>query len=165
MEIWIREMQDADWENVCQIYASGIATGVATFETGCPTYEKWHRSHLPHSRLVMEDTEGLLGWVALSPVSSRQAYAGVAEASIYMAERARGKGLGGRLMEALIQSAVENGIWTIQAGIIQDNAASIRLAEKCGLRMVGYREKIAKDTQGNWRNTVLMEWRRPDDGE
>jgi phosphinothricin acetyltransferase len=156
-------MEATDWEDIRSIYESGIATGVATFETACPTYEQWDRSHLPHSRLVMEDHQGVLGWVALSPVSSRKAYAGVAEASIYMAQRARGKGLGGLLNDALIQSALENGIWTVQAGIMQDNTASIRLAEKTGFRMVGYRERIARDSQGQWRNTVLMEWRRQDD--
>ena len=162
-DVKIRPMDRSDWEAVCSIYRSGIATGVATFETHCPTYDQWDCSHCSHSRLIMEDAEGVIGWAALSPVSSRQAYAGVAEASIYMAERARGKGLGVLLNEALIRSAVENGIWTVQAGIFQDNTASIRLAEKCGFRMVGYRERIARDSLGHWRNTVLMEWRRPDD--
>ena len=159
----IRGMTASDWDDVSRIYLNGIKTNLATFETQCPPYERWDASHLASCRLIIEDTSGVLGWAALSPVSSRQVYAGVAEVSIYMDEKARGKGFGVILLQALISCSEENGIWTLQASIMENNPASIRIHEKCGFRLVGYREKISRDIYGDWRTTVLMERRRSDD--
>ncbi len=163
MSIRIRPMDASDWEAVSRIYLEGIRTNLATFETVCPPYDVWDSAHLAHCRLVIEDAGEVVGWATLSPVSKRSAYSGVAEVSIYMAEKTRGQGLGTRLLQALVNCAESQGIWTLQAGIFQDNTASTRLHEKCGFRLVGYRERISKDQNGTWKNTVLMERRRPED--
>ena len=123
----IEPMRDEDWPHVEAIYRAGIATGKATFETETPTREQWDTRHHSFSRLVARDVNSVLGWAALSPVSTRKVYAGVAEVSVYIAENARGQGLGERLLQALIESSEQNGIWTLQAGIFPENAASIRL--------------------------------------
>ena len=163
MEINVRGMQPSDWSAVARIYAEGIATNKATFETGCPEYEQWNSAHLPDCRLVAQSGGVGIGWAALSPVSGRCVYGGVAEVSVYIAAAARGQGVGTLLLQTIWQKAQSEGLWTLQSGIMQDNEASIRLHEKCGFRMVGYRERIAKDQYGSWRNTVLMERRRPQD--
>jgi phosphinothricin acetyltransferase len=144
---------------VSKIYSDGIKTNIATFQVDCPTYEEWDCSHFKNCRLVIEDAGGVVGWSALSPVSSRCVYGGVAELSIYISENHRGKGFGKSLLTALAAESEKAGFWTLQSGIMQDNLASIRLHEKCGFRMVGYRERIGKDKFGVWRNTVLMERR------
>ena len=149
----------AHWPQVRAIYEAGIATGNATFETQAPEWDAWDRAHLPHSRLVALDESGaVLGWVALSPVSSRLVYAGVAEESIYIAASARGQGVGRHLLQALVTSSEAHGIWTLQASTFEENAASIALHERVGFRIVGYRERIAQ-RHGTWRNTVLLERR------
>lgn len=147
-----------DWDAVRRIYREGIATGNATFETELPEWERWDASHLPHSRLVARDAGAVVGWAALSPVSARRAYRGVAEVSVYVAESARGRGAGRMLLEALIAESEGQGIWTLQAGIFPENSASLELHRKCGFRLVGRRERIGQ-LGGIWRNVLLLERR------
>lgn len=132
---------------------------MATFQTECPSFEEWDKSHLDSCRIVAEMDCHVIGWAALSPVSSRCVYAGVAEVSVYVDSSGHGKGIGTALLDQLCNEAEKNGLWTRQSGIMQNNIPSIRLHEKCGFRMVGYRERIGKDRNGIWRNTVLMEKR------
>jgi arsenate reductase len=133
---------EKDYPQIATIYANGIATGEATFQTEAPDWESWDRAHLPHCRIAAVDNDGLAGWAALSPVSSRCVYAGVAEVSVYIAENYRGRGIGKILMQELIRQSEEQGIWTLQSGIFPENKASIRLHEKSGFRIIGYREKV-----------------------
>ena len=163
MELEIRPMTEADWPAVSRIYQLGMDTNLATFQSECPTWEEWNRSHLQPCRLVIADGGAVAGWAALTAVSGRCVYAGVAELSIYIDPVAQGKGVGTKLINALIAESEEQGFWTLQSGIMQDNLASIRLHERCGFRMVGYRERIGKDRFGVWRNTVLMERRSGSD--
>lgn len=146
------------WPAVREIYAQGIATGNATFETAVPEWWEWNARHLVACRLVALMGEELAGWAALSAASSRQVYSGVAEVSVYIAESARGKGLGAALLAALIDESEHNGIWTLQAGIFAENTISIHLHKKAGFRIVGRRERIAC-LDGRWRDTVLTERR------
>lgn len=151
----------AHWPAVRAIYEEGIATGNATFETQAPEWDAWDRAHLPHSRLVAVDEAGMvLGWAALSPVSSRCVYGGVAELSIYIAAEARGQGVGRQLLQALITDSEAHGIWTLQAGTFEENSASIGLHTQAGFRVVGHRERIGQH-HGVWRNTVQLELRSP----
>lgn len=159
MKISIRALCGEDWPLVSKIYLEGIKTGKATFQTDCPTYEDWDKSHIKSCRLVALIDDTVAGWAALSPVSSRCVYNGVAEVSIYIGEGYRGKGVGKLLLSSLIAASEQAGFWTLQSGIMQDNEASIHLHEQCGFRMVGYRERIGKDRLGVWRNNVLMERR------
>jgi len=154
----ITEMQPEDWPAVERIYLEGIATGNATFETESPGWEAWEAKHHTHSRLITRGEQGVLGWAALSPVSTRRVYAGVAEVSIYVSDGARGKGVGKALLGALVTKSEENGIWTLQAGIFPENDASIALHKACGFREVGMREKMGK-LRGVWRDVVLLERR------
>lgn len=158
--IRIRQMRDADWPQVVAAYQDGIATGEATFETDAPTFAHWSASHPVEHRLVAVDDETVLGWVALSPVSDRCAYAGVAEVSVYVAEHARGRRVGLRLMEAVIENADAAGIWTIQAGIFPENIASVALHRRSGFRVVGTRERLGQ-LHGRWRDVLLLERRSP----
>ena len=151
-------MTEQHWPAVREIFAQGIAAGNATFETIVPEWAEWDSRHLPTCRLVaVRDTE-VLGWAALSPVSIRQVYRGVAEVSVYIAENARGQGIGSALLEALIIESERNGIWMLQAVIHASNAISIHLHEKAGFRIVGTRERIGC-LHGRWLDTVLMERR------
>jgi L-amino acid N-acyltransferase YncA len=147
-----------DWAEVRHIYLEGIATGNATFETEAPSWEKWDSGHLRDCRLVAFDSSSILGWAALSPVSSRCVYAGVTEVSEYVAESARGKGLGKVLLAALIDSTEAGGIWTLQAGIFPENLASIELHKSLGFREVGRRERIGK-IGDRWRDVTRLERR------
>jgi len=158
MKFEITSMQAEDWPAVETIYREGIATGNATFETESPGWEKWNTNHHQHSRLVTRTENGVVAWAALSPVSTRKVYGGVAEVSIYVAADARGKGIGKALLEALIENSERNGIWTLQAGIFPENVSSIALHKSCGFREVGLREKIAT-LAARWRNVVLLERR------
>jgi len=158
MGLQIRTMTAEDWEPVRAIYLAGIATGQATFETEAPTWMTWNNTHLPAPRLVAISREVLGGWAALGPVSARPVYAGVAEVSVYVAEQVRGKGIGKLLLENLVTQSEENGIWTLQASIFPENAASISLHNTCGFREVGRRQCIAK-MKGVWRDTLLFERR------
>lgn len=155
----IRNMTAEDWGAISKIYQDGMNTNLATFETKCPEYDKFDSSHIKSCRFIIAENENILGWCTLSPISSRCVYSGVAEVSIYIDKRCSSKGVGTMLLQHLIKESEEQGFWTLQSGIMEDNKASIRLHEKCGFRVVGYREKIGKDSQGNWRNTVLMERR------
>ncbi len=154
----IGPMTPEHWETVRKIYQEGIATGNATFETSVPDWKQWDERHLPSCRLVARSDTKVLGWAALSPVSSRCVYGGLAEVSIYVAEEARGQGIGRRLLAALVEASEQNGIWTLQAGIFPENAASIQLHQQAGFRTVGRRERIGR-MDGRWRDTVLMERR------
>ena len=154
----IDQMRASDWEQVRAIYLEGIRSGHATFETEAPSWEKWDEGHLHLARLVMRDAETILGWAALSPVSKRDVYRGVAELTVYVSENARGQGIGRALLEALIDESEKNGIWTLQASIFPENMASIQLHLRCGFREVGRRERIAM-LNGVWRDTLLFERR------
>ncbi|NNF05409.1 MAG: N-acetyltransferase [Candidatus Eisenbacteria bacterium] len=143
---------------VLRIYAEGIATRLATFETETPSWERWNEGHLPHSRLVALDGDRLFGWAALSSVSDRCVYGGVAEVSVYVGKMARGRGVGKALLRALCEASESNGIWTLQAGIFANNEASIRLHQACGFRIVGTRRNLGQ-LDGQWRDVMLMERR------
>lgn len=158
MDFVIDRMSHEDWEQVRSIYLEGIATGHTTFETGAPSWEKWDASHLPIARLVARQGDKVLGWAALSPVSSRKAYRGVAELSVSVGEDSRGRGIGRALLDTLIAQSESNGIWTLQASIFPENTASVKLHLRCGFREVGRRERIGK-LSGVWRDTLLFERR------
>ena len=151
-------MAPQDWDAVRRIYRQGIATGEATFETEAPEWERWDSAHLEHCRLVAREAGAAMGWAALSPVSARRVYRGVAEVSVYVAERARGRGMGLALLEALVAESERRGIWTLQASIFPENIASLELHRKCGFRVVGRRERIA-ELKGVWRDVMLLERR------
>ena len=155
-------MQPGDWERVRTIYLEGIATGTATFETAAPSWEAWDAAHLATPRLVARLAEGetdvVAGWAALSAASGRCVYAGVADDSIYVAAAARGLGVGRALLSALCEAAEDAGVWTIQAGIFPENAASLRLHQTCGFRLVGRREKLGR-LYGIWRDVMMLERR------
>jgi L-amino acid N-acyltransferase YncA len=163
MEYRIDSVKPEDWEQVRAIYLEGIATGNATFEPGVPDWEKWDSGHVDRPRLVVRTNGRVAGWAALSRVSARKVYAGVAEISIYVGEEFRGKGIGDALLAALIDSSEKNGFWTLQAGIFPENVASIDLHKKHGFRVLGVRQKVGKMTfgelKGRWRDVVLMERR------
>ena len=155
----ILPLTEAHWPAARAIYEAGIATGHATFETQASEWPAWSAAHLTHSRLAaLSPAAGLLGWAALSPVSGRCVYGGVAEVSIYVAAAARGQGLGRQLLAALVSESEQNGIWTLQAGIFPENEASAKLHAAAGCRTVGYRERIGQ-LHGTWRDTVLLERR------
>ena len=154
----IESMSAGDWPAIRTIYLEGIATGLATFETEAPSWETWDAAHLSFGRVVARRTGDVLGWAALSPVSQRKAYAGVAEVSVYVAESSRGKGVGRALLEELIRDSEQNGIWTLQAAVFPENTATMAVHKRCGFREVGRRERISK-LNGNWRDTILLERR------
>ena len=158
MSYVVDQMRASDWEQVRAIYVAGIRTGHATFETEAPGWERWDEAHLPFARLVVREGEAVLGWAALSPVSKREVYRGVAEVTVYVAEGARGQGIGRALLEALIRESERNRIWTLQASIFPENTASVELHRRCGFREVGRRERIAQ-LRGLWRDTLLLERR------
>src|SRR4051812_2744128 len=151
-------MVPADWPNVSAIYLEGIRTGNATFETLAPTWEQWDRMHLALGRLVARRGRAIAGWAALSRLSQRKVYEGVAELSIYVAPWARGEGVGDALMKAAIKASEEAGIWTLQGAVFPENKASLALCATNGFREVGRREKIGK-REGQWRDTILVERR------
>jgi L-amino acid N-acyltransferase YncA len=175
----IRDLIEDDWPSVRRIYGQGIATGNATFETEAPSWHEWDRTHTLEAspaepatpgkktaapaaplwlRLVADGDGGVVGWAALSPASSRDCYRGVAEGSVYVDERARGRGLGRRLLSEFVRQSDAAGIWTIQTSIFPENVASVELHRGCGFRVVGLRERIGR-LNGVWRDTVLMERR------
>jgi L-amino acid N-acyltransferase YncA len=158
MDYSIEPLTEDHWEAVRAIYLEGIATGNATFETAAPTWSRWDQGHMQGCRLVARSQGEVVGWAALSPVSGRCVYAGVAEASLYVAERARRKGIGRALLEDLIVLSEESGLWTLQAGIFPENTASLAVFKRCGFREVGIRERLGKH-HGNWRDVVLLERR------
>jgi len=154
----IRAMTREDWSAVEAIYAEGIATRLATFETATPSWEEFDAGRLADHRLVAMDDGRVIGWAAVSPTSSRECYAGVVEHSVYVSADGRGRGVGRALMEALLASIDAAGIWTIQTSIFPENQASLALHEKLGFRVVGRRERIAQ-LDGVWRDTLLLERR------
>jgi L-amino acid N-acyltransferase YncA len=154
----ITPLVNTDWEAVRAIYLEGIATGQATFETAAPDWPAWDAAHLADGRLVARHAGQVVGWAALSPVSSRCVYGGVAEVSVYVAEKARGQGVGRALLSALVEASEAAGIWTLQASMFPENEASARLHESCGFRVVGRRERIGR-LHGVWRDTLLLERR------
>ncbi len=151
-------MKPDDWPSIQAIYLAGIASGHATFETAGPTWEQWDATHHTFGRLALWDDEQIRGWAALSRTSTRQAYAGVAEVSVYVAPESRGHGFGRALLDALIVESERNGLWMLQASIFPENVASVTLHRRSGFREVGQRERIGK-LNGVWRNTILMERR------
>ena len=157
-ELAIQQMRPVHWAQVKAIYLEGIATGHATFETDAPSWEAWDAAHLTFARLVARDSHAISGWAALSPVSRRPAYAGVAEVSVYVAANQRNAGVGRALLEALVAESEKNGIWMLQAVVFPENGATIALHLRCGFREVGRRERIGK-LNNEWRDTVLLERR------
>jgi L-amino acid N-acyltransferase YncA/2-polyprenyl-3-methyl-5-hydroxy-6-metoxy-1,4-benzoquinol methylase len=156
-----RAMTADDWPAVRTIYEAGIATGNATFETGPPSWDDWDRQHLDRHRVIATTDDGtVVGWAALSPVSDRCAYSGVAESSVYVADTQQGRGVGTSLLDALIHSAERDGHWTIQTGILPENTASLALHERLGFRIVGRRERLGQ-LNGTWRDVYLLERRSP----
>jgi L-amino acid N-acyltransferase YncA len=153
-------MTPEDWPFVEAIYAEGIATGDATFETTTPSWEEFDAGRLRAHRIVAVEDGKVVGWAAFSPTSSRECYAGVVEHSVYVAEEARGRGVGRALMDALVESADAGGLWTIQTSIFPENEASVALHQRVGFRVVGRRERIAQ-LDGVWRDTVMLERRAP----
>ncbi|HEY3789672.1 MAG TPA: GNAT family N-acetyltransferase [Urbifossiella sp.] len=158
MRLTIDALTPADWPRVRAIYLEGIATGQATFETEAPTWEQWDAGHLPACRLAARQDELLIGWAALSLVSRRPCYSGVAEVSIYVAAGHRNRGVGRALLRSLIEESERHEFWMLQAATFAENAASLRLLTSCGFRVVGRRGRIAQ-LSGHWKDTVLAERR------
>ena len=156
----IRALKVEDWPEVGRIYADGLATGLASFETHVPSWQDWNAGHLEALRFVAELDGRVAGWLAVSPVSRRECYRGVVEHSVYVDEAARGNGVGRALLERLVDDAPAHGIWTIQTSIIAANEASLGLHASVGFRVVGRRERIA-ERDGIWHDTVLLELRLP----
>jgi L-amino acid N-acyltransferase YncA len=156
--VLIRPMRPQDWESVRSIYLEGIATGNATFEAEAPSWNEWDAGHLANCRLVAIQEDKVAGWAALSPVSTRGVYAGVAEESIYVAAAIRGSGVGKRLLAAVIGQSEREGIWTLQAGIFPENEASLALHLASGFRIIGCRERIGR-MNDTWRDVLLLERR------
>lgn len=154
----IEMMTDNHWSDVRKIYEQGIATRNATFQTLAPSWEEWDRAHSSEVRLVAIINQLVVGWAAISPVSTRYVYRGVAEVSVYIDSDFRGKGVGFKLLQALIRLSEEKGFWTLQAGIFPENIASLKIHEHLGFRVVGTREKIGKMDE-TWRSTMLLERR------
>lgn len=158
MDFEIEEMKSSDWDQVSSIYQEGINTCNATFEKSIPSWDLWVSNHISGCNLVARSEKRILGWAALSLTSNRKVYTGIAEASVYVRGKYRGKGIGTTLLRKLIELSENKGIWTLQAGIFPENIMSINLHKKCGFRVVGTREKIGK-MHGIWRDVVLMERR------
>ncbi|GGP13204.1 GNAT family N-acetyltransferase [Oceanobacillus neutriphilus] len=164
MELVIDQMRAEDWKQVLEIYHYGMETGNATFEMNEPdwkSWEDWDRDHLKWCRLVVREGEHVLGWASLLPISAREAYQGVAEVSIYLHKDSTGKGVGTKLMQALIEESEAAGMWMLQSEIFPENTGSLKLHEKMGFRKVGFREKIGQMEDGRWRDVVLVERRSP----
>ena len=151
-------LEHQHWPQVKQIYEEGIQTGHATFETHSPDWPQWNENHLQHSRLIALEGETIAGWAALSPVSRRHVYAGVAEVSVYVAEDHRGKKVGSSLLQELIEHSEQNNMWTLQASIFRENLSSLKIHTNNGFRIIGYREKIGQ-INGVWRDTLSLERR------
>ncbi len=159
MNIEIKIMCSEDWKSVAGIYQLGITTGNATFETEIPSWSIWNDTHLQSCRFVARLENEVVGWAALSPVSSRCVYGGVAEVSVYVDTEYSGKGIGTNLLQQLIDQSEKEGFWTLQSGIFSENIASIKIHKKLGFREIGYREKIGKMKNGVWRDNIILERR------
>jgi len=158
MEFQIDSLRESDWERVRAIYLEGLATGQTSFETEAPSWADWDAAHLAHSRMVARAAGRVVAWAALSPMSRRRCYAGVAEVSIYVAAAARGHVIGRRLLGELVASSERHGIWTLFGSTFPENQASLRAQAACGFRVMGRRERIAQH-HGVWRDTVITERR------
>jgi L-amino acid N-acyltransferase YncA len=154
----IRDLRPVDWPQVARIYADGIATRNATFETDVPSWDEWDAAHLATHRFVAEAGSSIVGWIALAPVSRRRCYTGVVEVTAYVAEKARGQGVGGALLERLIESTESGGLWTLETGVFPENERSLALLKRFGFREVGVRERLGQ-LDGTWRDVVLLERR------
>jgi L-amino acid N-acyltransferase YncA len=154
----VRDLRPDHWLEVARIYAEGIATGNATFETEVPSWTSWDAAHLAEHRFVAVADGSVVGWITAAPVSSRCCYVGVAEISAYVAEEVRGQGVGLVLLERLIDSTERAGIWTLETGVFPENEASLALLKRFGFREVGVRERIGQ-LDGVWRDVVLLERR------
>jgi phosphinothricin acetyltransferase len=154
----LKALEGEHWPEVARIYADGIATGNATFETVVPSWQEWNETHLPSHRFVAVESDEVLGWIALAPVSSRCCYRGVAEVSAYVRRESRGRGVGAALLERLIGAAERAGIWTLETGVFPENEASLALLKRFGFREVGVRERIGQ-LDGAWRDVVFLERR------
>lgn len=159
MDIAIENMKPSDWPEVSAIYLAGIQTGIATFQSDVPDWEEWDRGHCACCRLVARSGDVILGWAAISPVSNRCVYAGVASISVYVHEGYRGRGIGAVLLHELVRQSEQNGFWTLQSRIIRENTASRELHKKCGFREIGIEERLGRMTNGTWHDVVLMERR------
>lgn len=158
----IRSMLPSDWNDVAFIYTQALVQGNATFQTTCPTHPEWDAAHLPECRLVCEEAGRVVGWAALSPTSSRPAYRGVVEVSVYVFDAFQSKGVGTALLLQLCRDSERAGFWCLYSAIFSSNAPSLALHRRCGFREIGYRERIARDRFGHWQNTTLMERRAAD---
>ena len=156
--IEVKKMLPVHWPTVAAIYKEGIDTGIATFETKVPSWENWDKAHLDVCRFVSLIDEKICGWAALSPVSSRCVYGGVAEVSVYVSSECQGFGVGKLLMKRLIEESEKEGYWTLQSGIFPENSVSLNLHASLGFRKIGFRERIAK-MNGVWIDNILMEKR------
>lgn len=154
----IQKMRSDDWFDVAKIYKQGMATGMATFEQTVPSWKKWDENHIDSCRLIAKIDNEVVGWAALSSLSSRCVYGGVAEVSVYVSTSHRGKKIGEYLLQTLIDQSEDHGYWSLQSGIFPENKASIRLHEKLGFRKIGLREKIGQ-LDGDWKDNLLMEKR------
>ena len=155
----IRQMRASDYEAMVAIYRQSLEKGNATFQMTCPTYVEWDASHIPTCRLVFEEDGRVVGYAMIAPTSSRDCYRGVAESSVYVDETYRRRGIGRTLLSALMAEARAEGFWMLYAAIFSNNEASIRLHKACGFRVIGTRERIARDRFGQWQSTTVMEWR------
>lgn len=156
--VQLTQITENDWPIVSSIYAEGLDTGQATFQTSVPSWDEWDEAHLNCCRLLLRDDETVAGWAALSPVSRRPVYRGVAEVSIYIGAASRGRGHGHRLLAELVRASEKAGLWTLQASIFPENQASVHLFEKCGFQLVGTRERLGA-LNGVWRDVLLLERR------
>jgi L-amino acid N-acyltransferase YncA len=154
----IKHLEAHHWNEVKRIYEEGIATRNATFETSAPSWDIWDNAHLKSCRFIVLDGDVVAGWAALTPVSGRCVYAGVADISVYVSEMYRGKKIGSMLLQQLIESSEKEGLWTLQAGIFPENKASVALHERNGFQLIGARQKIGK-MDNVWRDTLLLERR------
>jgi phosphinothricin acetyltransferase len=157
-QVAIAALVPGDWDDVARIYAEGIETRLATFETAVPSWDAWDRAHLAEHRLMAREDGRAAGWAALTPASPRRVYAGVGRVSVYVAAAARGRGVGTALLSALVASSETGGIWTLEAGILPENEASVRMHERCGFRVVGRRERLGR-MAGEWCDVLLLERR------
>ena len=157
-KITIKSMLPEHWPEVSIIYQDGVETGMATFEKEIPSWEVWDSNHIKACRIIAVLNKKIVGWAALSPVSSRCVYGGVGEVSVYVSNGFRGNQIGEKLLRRLIMESEENGLWTIQSGVFPENIGSIKLHEKVGFRKIGYREKIGA-LNGVWKDNILLEKR------
>ena len=159
----IREMITHDWDTVMRIYKQGIDSGLATFSTHYPSWEEWDSGHRKECRYVAISNNEVVGFIAISSVSQKPHYSGISEVMVYVDESARHMGVGTALLQRVMEESPKYGCWMLYSSIMSSNAASIRLHDKCGFRTVGYRERIARDKNGEWQDTTIMEYRFPDE--